>query len=294
MNKILMIFSLYAFFNVVQAKIDYPLGFLGRDIIEQDFQNLCLLNFDRSFDNKEESEALLKGMGIKEFSCAGLRSFLEEKIQLIVRDVGSKNIALFDRENRVAMHQDDKGFFKKPLELFFDLYLRDTKSRETFASNFGAALYTNIYRPGLWNAVLYGPDLVVDTDLMRKNTDIYFEYTTMEGEEKSLLITHPTSNAVVLVKDNFFMSFFHPNQQNTYHISNSLVRISLLIHESLHNEEELNHMVIYAYQALFLRHILNICDSCSTEEKTAIINIIKSYVDLLRIHEPIAEKRDFR
>ena len=98
------------------------------------------------------------------------------------------------------------------------------------------------------------------------------------------------------------MSPKHPDQRDIYAMSNSIFRVSILIHEALHNDDSFDHIECSAIEdegvmgcdndsyktngmdSVFLLYAPNICGGCSDEGKRILRERGMEYLD--RINWP--------
>ncbi len=229
---LLMTTNVYSFQHMMEAKIDYQLGTPYRQIIENDFENLCRPNFNLNFDDKEALERfMMRMMDIQKVNCKELRRYLEENIELIIRDYKDHNITVIDQLNP-TQKTNQFNLLERAVVASASDFVEAVESNYSSAINIGLALHKYFYgKNNLWTQYSGRP---IET------TDFFFD-TVTDRREKKIFTIRSIPN-IILVTRNFFASEFHPNQKKNFAVSNSLKRIAILIHESRHNKGKLTHV----------------------------------------------------
>ena len=269
-TKRYLFFLLISFWGRIEASFEYPLNFpeAKKNIIERDLENLCRLNFSARFAEKKAMEDILKeAFGIEDINCLRLKSFLEERIQLIVYDVRDDNIVIRNASDNAVIQPD------RILRGMLNDIILSLRPDNYNGSHLGQILYEQFYHPTFQELIPNALDY-----------DYYFEYTTEQGNRKSLLITKNPAAKIIRVPPYFFRNPFHPNKQDINASANSLYRLSVLVHESLHNEITSRHVpctytigscddAIYGphgLKGIFLFYTLGICSECSDSERNSL------------------------
>ena len=260
---------------------DYPLDFQGREIIEGDLENLCRLNFGARLDGQQEMENILEEMlGIEKVGCAGIKGFFQDRVRLLIRDFSSKNIVLADGFGVERKYERDTRIDES---IAISTMMLRLAARGAYAAHVGSMIYIDLHNPRIRNY------LVRHSTLEASSIEFYFDYTSVDGERKTLPLSESVPR-IISVSDGFFMRDEYPNQQDIQAAANSVYRVSALIHESFHNEDEANHVVCrdlrfegkkrcnetiygpYGVENVFILYAANICDDCSAEERGILIS----------------------
>ena len=284
--KILALLAITSFSLNLQAfDFDRSLTPNERLTIERDLDNLCRLNYNLPFANKQSLERRLRElMGIDAITCEQLQTFLRERIQVILKELAGDNIFL----------DMDEGDVDSPTlrEVNWVLSLAHENLRVIrnggYASSLGGTLYIRLKSP--LRERFLAPELAA------QDLGFGFRYTTPRGESKTLPIQ--AHQNIIQVADKFFLSPTHPNNHQQFAIANSLYRIGVLLHEVHHSVDELRFQHVpcqYSDQlcddvhddphtlgSLFLHYAWNLCalsHQCSAQE---LVNLNARTWEMLR------------
>ena len=257
-----------------------------REIIENDLENLCSLNYNsrgRREDNLVEWKRLFETTFGLKFNCIELRNFLETHIKVIIKDLPKESDLIFfefaedNRANIKLRKIIDQGI----LPSFYQFFQRDVDI--LMAHNIGRTIHLNLQKPGLQR-------IFSQLEISYQAPEIvpYIQYNV--GNERKVIPVLPTTGIIHLT-DNFFLppqTFGNSIDSNS--MAGSLYRLATLFHEASHSiGPEFDHVECSAdislerrpgrydcddtlagahgFKALFLAIATPICDRCSVEEK---------------------------
>ena len=220
----------------------------NQQIIEDDLEKLCSLDYSKLDENRRKTFKTMFGF---ELSCVGLRSFLEDNVDLIVKDWMEPGnvIAEFD-ENEVHMNLA-KSYFNRARLMMLEEY------KFTSINPYALSIFFKEMVDVLSKTLR--PEYKGTEDKIR----LFFIYD-FEGERKKvpLLISN-----IISFPDRFFQE-----EENV----NFVIRTSLIFHEAAHLAFNAPHLKghydrgmksAYGLQGTLLTIFSELCDTCSEEEK---------------------------
>ena len=263
-----------------------------REAVERDLDEFCRLDHGREEfgrgrgPGKRALEGMARGLfGLDVSDCRDLRAFLEGRIDLVVSRFG---------KNDIIVKGPDRPFLKIAIQM--------------------ARIHVNIGRlePNPLAATHLGrvPGILLPGPREPGGTDLVFGYVDDAGRPAlpGSALADPVPG-VVMVTDHFFLSPSHPDPSDTDSPANSVFRVALLAHESLHGDPRFDHVPCpddaqdgerrcdavadgaNGIQALLLLYGQGACGACTQEERRMLGAHARAKIERL---EPAARERFLR
>ena len=260
--------------NLQAFDFDRSLSSNERLIIEDDLNNLCRLDYNLPFAGKQALEQHLRRlMGIQEVNCQQLQAFLRDHIQVITKGIADDSIFL----DSGGADSATQILANEAIAKIVGQERSRTINSDSIANSLGTALYIKMKSPRKIN---YLPPQLAAQDL-----DFSFRYLTPEPQAESKTLPITPHQSIIMVGDSFFLSATHPNPENQNSVSNSIYRISVLLHEARHPTDQIYFVHTpcrggalvcdnapdgpYTIESVFAYYAWNLCalsNQCSAQE----------------------------
>ena len=266
--------------------------------VEDDLENLCRqIDYNLETEKARAAREVVKRMfEIEEVNCIQLRDWLEERIKLIVYFTTLEELnarIIFQRSNKLKELSLFGRIGKKFSGFMGRLTINYIFNFKAQSANLGKIIYNISQLPE-------ERERYVDPF---QDSDNYFRYRGANGDEGLIPVVTPGVGIILLMK-NFFYHRSFPNPATVNSVANSILRISLLIHEARHGDGHGDNATFshvscfggsdqsalkffargncdnvlngaFGLQAAFLDYAILACHSCSEREKSKLSQHLK-------------------